>query len=164
MSRKHTTSVLTKAAVYYLSHKRYSCHIELGVESWGKKRLDILALNTKGDLIGCEVKSCVADYNADNKWKTYLPYTNRLYMVFTEALWSKPKFQKKVRAELKEHGVGVMILCERSGYIKVALNAKRKEVDPTIVQALILRMAWRGGESKRIHKRRKRLYIDKEQK
>lgn len=162
MSRKHTTSVLTQAAVYYLSHKRYSCHIELGVESWGKKRLDILALNTKGDLIGCEVKSCAADYKADKKWQTYLPYTNRLYMVFSEALWNKEKFQNKTSKELKEHGVGVMVLSEKSGYIKVVQNAKRREVDGTILQALIMRMAWRGGESRRTLKRRKRLYLNKE--
>lgn len=160
MSRKHVTKTLTRAAVYYLSHKRFSCHIELGVESWGKKRLDILALNTKGHLIGCEVKSCAADYNADKKWHTYLPYTNKLYMVFAEKLWNKEKFRKKVSAELKEHGVGVMVLKERSGYVEVVKNAKKREVNPEILQGLIMRMAWRGGKSRRTIKRRKRLFIE----
>lgn len=163
MSRRETTSILTQATVHYLSHKRYSCHIEIGIESWGKKRLDILALNTKGDLIGCEVKSCVADYRSDKKWRTYLPYTNKMYMVFSEALWAKEKFRKKVSKELKEHGVGVLVLSEKSGYIRVAQNAKKRKVDLTIVQALVLRMAWRGGQSRRTIKRRKRLFIEKEQ-
>lgn len=161
-SRKEVTKILTQAAVFYLSHKRYSCHIEIGVESWGKKRLDILALNTKGHLVGCEVKSCAADYKADKKWRTYLPYTNQLYMVFTERLWNKEKFRKQVSKELKEHGIGVMVLSERSGYIEVVKNAKKREVDPLILQSLVLRMAWRGGESRRIHKRRKRLFLSEE--
>tara|TARA_B100000700_G_scaffold101966_1_gene114981 strand:+ start:29697 stop:30188 length:492 start_codon:yes stop_codon:yes gene_type:complete len=160
MSRKHTTATLTQAAVHYLSHKRYSCHIEIGVEAWGKKRLDVLALNTKGDLIGCEVKSCPADYRTDKKWKTYLPYTNRLYMVFSQKLCQNEKFMKKVRPELKEHGVGIMMLSEKTGYVQVKLNAKKRQVDPTVLQELVLRMAWRGGESRRTIKRRKRLYLN----
>lgn len=158
--RRHTTDILTQAAVHYLAKKMYSCHIELGVEAWGKKRMDILALNTNGDLIGIEAKSCVADYRADKKWQSYLQYANRFYFIFTQDLWEKPKFQQRVKEDIKGHGAGVIILCRLSGYARVVKNAKRRDVHPEIKQALIMKMAWRGGESRRTHKRRKRLYLE----
>lgn len=49
--RRAVTEALTRAATYYLTHKMFSCHVELGIERWGKYRLDILALNTKGHMI-----------------------------------------------------------------------------------------------------------------
>lgn len=162
MSRRRTTLILTKAVVHYFSKKRYSSHVELGVEAWGKKRLDVLALNTKGDLVGIEVKSCAADFNADKKWNTYLDYTNRFYFAFSEKTWSKVKFQEKVLAAVKPFGIGILVLSEASGYIEVVKNAKRREVDSTLLQSLILRMAWRGGKSRRTIKQRKRFFIEKD--
>lgn len=159
-NRRLVTEILTRAATHYWAHKRYSCHIEFGIEKWGKRRLDLIALNTKGVLIGCEVKSCAADYRTDNKWKAYLPYVNKMYMVFSEKLYNNEKFMKKAGPELKEHGVGIMVLSEKSGYIYVAKNAKSRDVDPNIVQSMLMRMAWRGGESKRTIPRRRRLYIE----
>lgn len=160
-SRSLTTEILTRAATHYLAHKRFSCHIEFGVEAWGKRRLDIIAMNTKGVTIGCEVKSCVADYRTDKKWKAYLPYVNKMYMVFSEELYSKPKFIAKVKPVLKKYGVGIMVLSEGTGYIYVAQNAKVREVDPAVQRSMLVRMAWRGGESRRTIKRRQRLYLTK---
>lgn len=161
MSRALVTEILTRAATHYWAHKRYSCHVELGVEAWGKRRIDLIALNTKGQLIGCEVKSCVADYKTDKKWRNYLPYVNKMYMVFSEKLYSNSKFMAKVGPELKAEGVGIMVLSEKSGHIYVAKNAKKSEVQPEVLQAMLLRMAWRGGESRRTLKQRRRLYITK---
>lgn len=159
--RKITTEILTRAAVHYWAHKRYSCHIEFGIEKWGKKRLDVLTLNTSGLLIGCEVKSCVADYRTDTKWRSYLPYVNKLYMVFSEKLYSNSKFMKKVGPELKQEGVGILVLSEKNGLVYVAKNAKSREVNSDVLQSMLLRMAWRGGESRRTIPRRKRLYIER---
>jgi len=159
MSRALITEVLTLAATHYWAHKRYSCHVELGVEAWGKRRIDLMAMNTKGLLIGMEVKSCVADYRTDLKWRNYLPYVNKMYMVFSESLFNNKKFMAKAGPELKEEGVGVMVLCERTGHVYVAKNAKKTEVTPEVQHAMLLRMAWRGGASKRTMPRRKRMYL-----
>lgn len=158
-NRKDITSTLTQATVHYLSHKMYSCHKELGVVSWGKLRMDILALNTKGNLIGCEIKSCLSDVRTDRKWKRYIPYTNKMYMVFPDYLLNNSKFKKNIKPQLREHGVGILALSSKSGYIYAASPAKARDIDPQVLQDTILRMAWRGGDSRRTIKRRRRLYI-----
>lgn len=159
LGRKYTTRILTRAAAHYLIKKRYSCHIELGVQAWGARRVDIMALNTKGHVIGCEVKSCPADYKSDTKWREYLPYVNQMYMIFSQKMWENEKFMLKVRPELKAEGVGIMVLSELSGYVQVRSPAKKRKIDPEIAYAMLLRMAWRGGKSRRTVKRRKRLYL-----
>lgn len=44
------------------------------------RRADLMALSAKGDIIIIEVKSCLADWQADHKWQDYLPFCDRFYI------------------------------------------------------------------------------------
>ena len=43
------------------------------------RRVDIIALNRKGHFTIIEVKSSVADFRSDNKWRKYLNFCDRFY-------------------------------------------------------------------------------------
>lgn len=159
MSRKETTKILTEAVSHYLIHKLYSVHPEFGVGRRGQRRLDLLSINMKGDFVGIEVKSCKADYTSDSKWMEYLPYVNRLYLCIPPKM-VRSKFYEQILADIKPHGLGVMTLCENTGYIKVIKPAKRKPIDDAIMMKVLMKMAWRAGESRRTVKRRKRFRLE----
>lgn len=43
------------------------------------RRVDVIALDSGGETMIVEVKSCVADFRADRKWMEYLPYCDLFY-------------------------------------------------------------------------------------
>jgi hypothetical protein len=43
------------------------------------RRVDVIALGDDGGFAIAEVKSCVADFRADRKWREYLPFCERFY-------------------------------------------------------------------------------------
>jgi len=43
------------------------------------RRVDIMALGRRGEIITVEIKSCVADFRSDGKWKDYLDYCDRFF-------------------------------------------------------------------------------------
>jgi hypothetical protein len=45
------------------------------------RRADIVALGADGSLLIVEIKSSVADFRADHKWRNYAAYCDRLYFV-----------------------------------------------------------------------------------
>src|SRR5438067_13574411 len=104
---------LKEAAMSYFLKKGYACFAELGVNSWGKLRADVLCLNLKCHIILCEIKSSVQDYSTDSKWKGYLSYSNKMYFVFTEPVYEKLK--DRLKTDLKGTGVGVLVLDGISG-------------------------------------------------
>jgi len=158
--RRTTADILKRAAVEHYAHKTYSCYVELGVLPWGKRRLDVFALNTKGHYVGIETKSCVADYNTDSKWREYLEHVNSFYFCVTEAVYAK--LEERLRVDCKETGAGVMILTS-NGFIKVVINAKKHKMCKENKLRLLLKVAWRGGESKRTIKRRTRFLLNNEE-
>lgn len=48
------------------------------------RRFDVLALGRDGRLTGVEVKSGVADWRADRKWREYLDWCDSLYVAVAE--------------------------------------------------------------------------------
>lgn len=44
-----------------------------------KRRADIVALNDAGEIIIVEIKSCRADFRADQKWPEYLEFCDRFF-------------------------------------------------------------------------------------
>lgn len=55
-----------------------------------KLRIDVLELHREKDyLIGYEVKSCISDFNNDEKWANYLSFVDGLYFVFDEDTFEK---------------------------------------------------------------------------
>lgn len=158
MGRKEVTRVLTQAASHYFIHKLYAAYFEFGVGYRGERRLDLLCLNTKLNLVGIEVKSCKADYTSDSKWMEYLPYTNKLYLMLPPKM-IESKFYQQILADIKPHGIGVMTL-GANGYVKVVKLAKRRDVADKVMMKLLVKMAWRSGANRSTVKRRQRFYIE----
>ncbi len=50
------------------------------------RRADVIAINGKGAIWIIEIKSSLADYRADNKWREYWDYCDELYFAVPPAL------------------------------------------------------------------------------
>ena len=156
MSRKHVTSVLTDAATHYFVRKLYSVHSEFGVGRRGRRRLDLLCMNTKMEFIGVEVKSCKADYVSDKKWSEYLPYVNKMYLMLPPKVLSS-NFYQQILKDIQPYGMGIMSLKE-DGTVYVVKSARRKEVDSKVAQSSLIKIVWRLGVTCRDVSRRKRKF------
>lgn len=159
-ARCATTTCLTTAAIGWLVKRGYSCARELAVVSYGH-RADVVGMNLRGDLVICEVKSGHADFTADKKWHTYLPHCNRMYFAISDDYYSSASGKKMVAAA-KEHGVGVMVLCPKEGYMFVKSYAEHRPMKGEQKRELIIRMAWRSGEYSARNSFRSRVYIGKQ--
>lgn len=147
--RSRTSKVLL-ACIYYFSHKLYSCYSELGIERWGRHRMDLICMNHKRHLVGVEIKQSIQDFRNDNKYTAYLPYCHKMYFAFPVDLYE----QHKDEINQLPKDIGIMVLREY-GYIQVVRNSKERDIPNINVKDIITRMAWRGGISKRITKRYK---------
>jgi hypothetical protein len=145
LGRREITTILTRAVTKYMAKKNLSCHCEIGIIPGGTRRIDVLALNMKAHFIGIEVKSCIADYRADKKWRDYLPFTNKFYFIFPQSIYDNKKQYAKILEDIGDTGVGVMILDERYGRVRVVRNAKKRKVSKENKTRAIIKMAWRGG-------------------
>src|SRR5665213_3186433 len=76
-SRPQTTGAVTRGAARLLADMGYAPLLEVCLPNG--RRADIMALGPKGDILICEVKSCLEDYRVDIKWGDYLPYCDRFY-------------------------------------------------------------------------------------
>jgi len=43
------------------------------------RRIDVFGLDDRGDTVAIEIKSSLADYRADQKWRDYLGFCDRFY-------------------------------------------------------------------------------------
>lgn len=147
---------LKKAAQSYLLRYGYSSHSEVGLCAWGKLRADVLALNTKGKIVLCEIKSCLRDYTSDRKWHKYAEYADKAYFVVSYKTYKS--FRPEHIAQIKSSGYGLLVLSPKTGYLKAVINAKTFNLAENIRANLIMRLAWRGGTSRR-NSRRQRIYL-----
>lgn len=162
IGRKGVTNLVTRAVANYWARKNYSSHIEVGILPWGKRRIDVLTLNTKGQFIGIEVKSCRADYKSDSKWHEYLPFTNKFYFAFPQSMYDSKKLFAQIVEDTKPHGVGILILDENQGGIKVVQNAKKRKMEKAHKTKVIIKLAWRGGNGRHnMDQRFERIYLGK---
>lgn len=157
MTRAIIANTLKDAVVSYYAHKNFSCYRELGVVPWGKRRMDVFCINMKGEMIGVEIKSCYQDFNADQKWTEYLEHVNKFYFCVPLSVYDDHKHEFKHIC--KQHKCGLFVLGP-NGYLTNMISASKQKMDKSNKLRLLLKVAWRGGESKRTHKRRKRLFID----
>lgn len=156
MTRAMITTTLNDAVVSYYAHKNFSCYRELGVLPWGKRRMDVFCINMKGQMIGVETKSCWQDFKTDDKWHDYLEHVNKFYFCVPESVYIA--HESEFKAACRERSCGLFVL-GRDGYLNNRISAKKHKMDKSNKLRLLLKVAWRGGESRRTHKRRRRLYI-----
>ena len=144
-SRRETTEVLTQAVTLYLVDRRYSVHHEIGIKT--RRRLDILSINYKGHIIGIEVKSGIDDYRADQKWRTYLPYVNKLYFCFPADMWNKHK--DRLKQEIGQDAGVMVVETLVNGFIrtKIVKSVNERQIESSVLLQNCIKMAWRGGES-----------------
>jgi hypothetical protein len=156
--RTEIAQALKEASAYKFFAYRYSMTYELGLADWGRRRADVIGCKISGDLVMVEVKSSVADFRADVKFKTYLKYVDRFYFAFTKTVWDKIQAKPDLLERVPKRA-GVLVLGD-DGYMKTAKSAKRRTVEPEIRMSVLARLAWRAGDlSKRTQRQRKRVHV-----
>lgn len=158
VSKRDIVNALKEATVSYFAHLRYSCHFEIGIQAWGRRRADMLAVNLKSEVVLAEIKSSLEDYTSDRKWQNYLGYADKMYFIFTQDTFDRLK-ERGLLKDIKDEGVGILVLSDSSGRLQSKSPALKYQMDANIKSNLITRLAWRGGQSKRTHKRRVRVYL-----
>jgi hypothetical protein len=109
----------------------HSCIAELPLGNG--RRVDVMALDRGGLLTIVEVKTSLADYRSDNKWREYLPYCDEFYFAVAEG------FDRAILPD----GVGIMV-ADRYGAAVVALSPAFKMASARR-KALMLRFARTAG-------------------
>lgn len=157
--RARTAEALKLAASYLFFRYRYSCHFEVGIQAWGKRRVDIVGNKISGQLVVVEVKSSWADLTTDTKLLEYLPYADRFYICVTSKVWQKLQTEKRQLQRLTSR-TGVLVLNETTGYAEIKRPARHVDVAPELRLNMLARLAWRNGAlSKRVERSRKRVYV-----
>jgi len=80
-----------------LIHMGFSPLTELALKTG--RRVDVAALNAKGELIIVEIKSSLADFRVDEKWPEYLEYCDRFFFAVP------PDFPREVLPDTAVVGV-----------------------------------------------------------
>jgi hypothetical protein len=102
------------------------------------RRADIAAVNSDGEVLIVEVKSCAADFRADRKWRDYAACCDRLYFAISE----------HTPAHLMPPEAG-LIVADPYG-AEVMREAELKRMAPASRRAILLRFALAGAD--RLHR------------
>jgi len=96
---------ICRGAIRLLRAHGYACALEITLKSG--RRADILAIGPTGEILIVEVKSSVADFQADKKWTEYHDYCERLLFAVAQGF----------PTELIPPQVGLIVCDEYSGAI-----------------------------------------------
>ncbi|QBQ74630.1 hypothetical protein BcepSauron_250 [Burkholderia phage BcepSauron] len=150
MTRAEVASTIKAKVADYWREKMYAVSAEVGLNKGGSLRADVLAVHMKNEIVMVEVKSCLADFRNDRKWPQYLKYCNRLFFAVGAATY------EKIKADIPPE-VGVFVirsyLNKKYSYKRTAIrmvrSAKHREIDPSIMANVAIRMAYRGADMTR---------------
>jgi len=81
-TRSDVTLEVTRGVVRLLIDMGLSPVVEFTLPNG--RRADVVGLDAKGMIAAVEVKSCQADFDADNKWMEYLPYCDWFYFAVAD--------------------------------------------------------------------------------
>ena len=157
VDRKSVTQLLLKAATGYFVKKTMGVNIEVGVMPWGSRRVDLVALSTKGHVVIAEIKSSLSDLKSDSKMHEYIPHCNQMYLVVSQDMYEKYTDYVVERAG-KE--IGVLVLDEETGWLRSVKNASNRNMNPKDKRTIILRLAFRGAKFSKRNTRRTRVFIE----
>ena len=151
-TRKEMKELLVEATLDYATKMRQGAYVELGLNHWGKRRADVLAVTLRPNIVLYEIKSCKADFTTDTKYLKYLRFCNKFYFV------CPVKLVPLIKESTEGTGIGIMALGP-AGYLHVKVRAKWRPVDPDILLKILARMAWREATyNKKNRPRRTRRY------
>lgn len=88
------------------------------------RRADVMAVGPKGEIVIVEVKSCLQDFQTDQKWPEYAPYCDRFYFA-VDCDFPKERIPEETGMMVCD-GFGGAILRECTPALLVA--ARRKSV------------------------------------
>ncbi len=102
------------------------------------RRADVVALGADGALIIVEIKSSIADFRADAKWRDYAAHCDRLYFAIPEHM----------PAEIMPTEAG-LIVADRFG-AEIVRETETRMVAPATRRAMMLRFALAAAD--RLHR------------
>jgi hypothetical protein len=102
------------------------------------RRADVVALNGEGALLIIEIKSSVADFRADHKWRDYAAYCDRLYFAIGA----------QIPVEIMPEDAG-LIVADPYG-AEILREATPRVVAPATRRAVLLRFAQAAAD--RLHR------------
>jgi hypothetical protein len=114
----------------------YATVTEMGLSDG--RRADIVGLSGDGTILIVEVKSCVADFRADRKWRDYAAHCDELYFAISEA----------TPAEIMPEEAG-LILADRFG-AAILRSPERRVLSPATRRSMLLRFA--SAAADRLHR------------
>jgi hypothetical protein len=102
------------------------------------RRADVIAVNGEGALAIVEIKSSVADFRADRKWRDYAPCCDRFYFAISP----------QAPVEIMPEDAG-LIVADAYG-AEIVREAAPRPVAPATRRAVLLRFALAAAE--RLHR------------
>jgi hypothetical protein len=102
------------------------------------RRADVVALGSDGSLWIVEIKSSIADFRADRKWRDYVAHCDRLYFAIPDHL--------PVHIMPEEAG---LIVADRFG-AEIVREAEARRISPATRRAVMLRFAIAAAD--RLHR------------
>lgn len=155
ISRKQITEAIQRATIGYYTKKNFGVNVELGVMPWGRRRVDVVAVNRKGHIVICELKSNKQDFVSDKKFLEYLPFCNQMYIVI---YYQDLKWMEDYLPTLKKNGIGVHILSE-NGLLVNHLRAPNRKMMRKTKREILLRLAWRNAKFSKCNTKRVRVFV-----
>ena len=102
------------------------------------RRADIVALHPDGALLIVEIKSSIADFRADHKWRDYAAHCDRLYFAIPD----------EMPAEIMPEDAG-LIVADHWG-AEIVREAELRAIPPATRRAVMLRFAIAAAD--RLHR------------
>lgn len=136
-----TADDLKEAVGRYYGQKCFAVATEIGLNSGGSLRADLMAVNMRGQIIVVETKSSYADFRSDKKWWHYIDYCHKLYFSVSEELYAKV-------FDLIPKGIGILTVDECKN-VHARQGATTTHLDSAVQQELLIRMLFRHSEFNR---------------
>ena len=102
------------------------------------RRADVVAVNSDGALLIIEIKSSVADFRADRKWRDYIAHCDRLYFAIPH----------EMPAEIMPADAG-LIVADRYG-AEILREPEPRAMAPATRRAMLLRFGIAAAD--RLHR------------
>ena len=102
------------------------------------RRADVVALHGDGSLLIVEIKSSIADFRADRKWRDYAAHCDRLYFAISDEM--------PVHIMPDEAG---LIVADRFG-AEIVREAEPRVIAPATRRTVMLRFAMAAAD--RLHR------------
>jgi len=134
--QSETAAAIARGVRRLLRAKGYSTLAELPLVDG--RRADVVAVNGEGALLIVEIKSSVADFRADHKWRDYAACCDRLYFAISA----------ETPVEIMPEDAG-LIVADAYG-AEIVREAPPRAIAPATRRAMLLRFAIAAAD--RLHR------------